>query len=165
VNTGRAGEIAARRALEDAGFVVHDANILFGQNCANIDLVVFGETAAVYIQVKTSTKPATKDYVTACGAPWTKEQLYDSAPVFNKHRQAMIASFVLLVDFQPSGSAKFFLVPPKQLEKLLRPISRAYMDRLKRDGTRRKLIRKELPRNLLRPWLNAWHLLVPLSQK
>jgi hypothetical protein len=42
-------EVQARRAIEDQGFVVHDANVLFRANCPNIDLVVFGKNAATYV--------------------------------------------------------------------------------------------------------------------
>jgi hypothetical protein len=54
----RAKEVQARRAIEDHGFVVHDANIIFRQNCPNIDLVVYAQTCAFYVQVKSSKKPA-----------------------------------------------------------------------------------------------------------
>ena len=49
-------EVQARRAIEDQGFVAHDANVLFRANCPNIDLVVFGKDAATYVQVKSSQK-------------------------------------------------------------------------------------------------------------
>jgi Holliday junction resolvase-like predicted endonuclease len=54
----RAKEVQARRAIEDHGFVVHDANIIFRQNCPNIDLVVYAQDHAFYVQVKSSKRPA-----------------------------------------------------------------------------------------------------------
>ncbi len=42
-------EVQVRRAIEDQRFVVHDANVLFRENCPNIDLVVFGKNAATYV--------------------------------------------------------------------------------------------------------------------
>jgi hypothetical protein len=48
-------EVQARRAIEDQGFVVHDANVLFRVNCPN-NLVVIGKDAATYVQVKSSQK-------------------------------------------------------------------------------------------------------------
>jgi hypothetical protein len=50
-------------SLSKDGFVAHDANVLFRANCPNIDLVVFGKDAAIYIQVKSSQKPAGSDAV------------------------------------------------------------------------------------------------------
>ena len=64
-------EVQARRAIEDQGFVAHDANVLFRANCPDIDLVVFGKTAATYVQVKASQKPAGSDTVIVDGSPWT----------------------------------------------------------------------------------------------
>ena len=40
---GRSNELLARRWIEDQGFVVHDANIVFGMNCPNIDLIVYNQ--------------------------------------------------------------------------------------------------------------------------
>src|ERR1700709_1774293 len=73
-------ERLAKRAIEDAGYVVHDANILFHKNCPNIGLVVYGPAAALYVQVKASVLPATKGSVTVCGAPWTEGQLLGRLP-------------------------------------------------------------------------------------
>jgi hypothetical protein len=64
----RAKEVQARRAIEDHGFVVHDANIIFRQNCPNIDLVVYAQAGAFYMQVKSSKKPAGAN--TICAATW-----------------------------------------------------------------------------------------------
>jgi hypothetical protein len=52
VSGWRNKELLARRAIEDRGFKVHDANMAFHQNCPNIDLIVYTKTAAVYVQVK-----------------------------------------------------------------------------------------------------------------
>jgi Holliday junction resolvase-like predicted endonuclease len=85
--SGRRGEILARRAIEDHGFTVHNANVIFGANCPNIDLIVFARTNAIYIQVKWSEKPASSDSITIDGSPWTHGQLYKNEPIFNKHDQ------------------------------------------------------------------------------
>lgn len=64
-------ELKERDAIErTCGFTVYDANVLFRANCPNIDLVVFGKTKAVYIQVKSSETPASKDGVVEDGSPW-----------------------------------------------------------------------------------------------
>lgn len=69
------GEKLARRAIEDRGFKVHDANIVFHTNCPNIDLVVFGKRGATYVQVKTSKRPAGgSKAVILDGSPWTDQQ-------------------------------------------------------------------------------------------
>ena len=62
-------EIQARRAIEDRGFRVHDANIVFGENCQNIDLIVYSKDMAQYVQVKSSENPASKDGVVIDGSP------------------------------------------------------------------------------------------------
>ena len=49
-------EIIAKRAIEDLGFDVHDANIVFRANCPNIDLIVihqeyeFASTLGFYLR-------------------------------------------------------------------------------------------------------------------
>jgi Holliday junction resolvase-like predicted endonuclease len=154
-------EKQARRAIEDRGFVVHDANVIFRANCPNIDLIVYGKTRAVYVQVKSSTTPATKDGVVIHGSPWTRAQLYDGAPLYNQHQnpEDYDASLVVIVDQQKSGARNFYIAPPKALEDLVRPRGIDFADRPKRDGTRRSInFRKELPREALAPWLEAWHL-------
>ena len=63
-------EIEARRAIEDyCGLVVHDANVLLRENCLDIDLIVLAHNAPVYVQVRSSEKPASKDHVTVSVAP------------------------------------------------------------------------------------------------
>jgi hypothetical protein len=150
-------EIYAQRAIEDQGFTVHNANIVFRANCPNIDLIVFAKAGAVYIQVKSSSNPAGKDHVVIDGSPWTEDQLSGSSPIFNK-REGFNASLIVIVDSQATGKIEYYIAPPLELEKLLLPIGRAYADRPKKDGTRRKMFRKELPREVLEPWRNAWQL-------
>ena len=90
-------ELAARRAIEDAGYHVHDANVIFGANCPNIDLVAYGKSSATYVQVKGTKRAAGKDCIIVDGSPWTEEQLHGRAPVYNKH-DGLVASHVVLVD-------------------------------------------------------------------
>lgn len=156
---GRHGEILARRAIEDLGFAVHDANIIFSANCPNIDLVVFAKTRALYLQVKWSEKPASRNAITIDGSPWTDGQLHGAAPIFNKHDHYQ-ATLVMLVDKMRDSKIDFYLAPPESLESLVRERAVAFAARPKRDGTTRSMnFRKELPRELLTPWHNAWHLL------
>ena len=153
------GERAARRAIEDQDYTVHNANILFQQHCPNIDLVVYGPHCALYVQVKTSTTPAGKDAVVVDGSPFTDAQLYADAPIFNKH-DAFFAALVLIVDVDRAGVTRFYLAPPAALEEALRQTGRAWAEHPKRDGTKRSVgFRKELPRPMLATWENAWHLL------
>jgi Nuclease-related domain len=97
--SGREGEKAAWRAIEDHGFTVHNANILFYANCRNIDLVVFGKTKAIYVQVKSSTRPSSKNSVVVEGSTWTDEQL-NGAPIYNKHDENLEAALIVIVDEQ-----------------------------------------------------------------
>jgi hypothetical protein len=153
-------EIEARRAIEDRGFVVHNANIVFRANCPNIDLVIFAKTEACYVQVKSSTKPAGSDSVIVDGSVWTHEQLYENAPIFNKHNSDFLARWIVILDTTKSGETDFYIAPPEELEKLVRAQALELAERPKRDGTRRSIaFRKELPRPLLKRWRNAWHLL------
>jgi hypothetical protein len=152
-------EIQARRAIEDEGFVVHDANLLFGTNCPNIDLVVYAKSVAFYVQVKSSEKPAGKDCVVVDGSGWTHAQLYDDAPLFNKHDHFK-ASVIVIVDRLKNGETDFYIAPPTELESLLRKRALEWASTPKRDGTVRSIkFRKELPRDELRRWHRAWHLL------
>jgi Holliday junction resolvase-like predicted endonuclease len=155
-------ETAAQRAIEDHGFVVFDANVLFRANCPNIDLVVCGKTGAIYVQVKSSETPASKDGVVVDGSPWTVDQLEKDAPIFNKHREPgnCEATFVVIVDRHKNGDVSFYIAPPDVLEKTLRKVGRAFAKKPKKDGTQRSLgFRKELSREQLAPWLEAWGLL------
>ena len=157
--SGREGETAARRAIEDHGFTVHDANILFYANCRNIDLVVFGKTKAVYVQVKSSTRPSSKNSVVVEGSTWTDDQL-NGAPIYNKHDENLEAALIVIVDEQENGTTNFYIAPPKALEDTVRESGRAWAKHPKRDGTARSLgFRKELSREQLKDWLEAWHLL------
>lgn len=156
---GREGEILARRAIEDRGFAVHDANIIFSVNCPNIDLIVFTKTGARYVQVKWSERPASSGSVTIDGSPWTEDQLYGGSPIFNKHDHYR-AEFVVLVDKLRSGEINFYIAPPVELENLVRKHAIILAERPKRDGSRRAItFRKELSREILSPWRSAWHLL------
>lgn len=158
-NSGKSSEVIARRTLEDMGYIVHDANVLFREHCPNIDLVAFSSRNAIYIQVRSSTKPSSKDGVVLDGAPWTAEQLAGAKPVFNKHKTGLQASLVLVLDHRPDGTTAFYLAPPKALETILRRLGRAFANKPKRDGTRRKMFPKEVPRSKLKRWHNAWRLL------
>ncbi len=152
-------EILAQRWIEDHGFFVHDANIIFRRNCPNMDLVVYGKYGAVYLQVKTSERPAGKDCVVIDGSPWTELQLYQGAPLFNKH-EYLHASFVLLIEVTKEIGTHFYLAPPNELEQLVRERAKIFADKPKRDGSRRSIgFRKELPRDVLSHWLNNWQIL------
>ena len=61
------------------------------------DLVVFAYDAPVYVQVKSSETPASKDHVTISGAPWTEAELYDGGPIFNKH-DGCKAGLIMILD-------------------------------------------------------------------
>jgi Holliday junction resolvase-like predicted endonuclease len=170
VHKGRKGHVVdpenlARNAIEEAGFKVHDANILFHANCPNIDLVVYGKEQAIYVQVKSSRKPAGKDGITVDGSPWTEEQLYQNAGIYNK-RDGFMARLIVLVDLATGDSPTFYIAPPVELERIARKKGKTFASKLKRDGTKRVIgFRKELSREELKPWLNAWHLLgEPLRQ-
>lgn len=155
----KAKEKQARRAIEDRGFIVHDANIVFGENCPNIDLIIYSKYMAQYIQVKSSEFPASKNSVVIDGSPWTHAQLREGAPVFNKH-DSFQAKLVVIVDKTKSGETNFYIVPPADLEVLVRARGLEFANRPKRDNTPRSInFRKELPRDVLAPWQNAWHLL------
>jgi hypothetical protein len=155
---GLAGEIQARRAIEDRGFVVHDANIIFGMNCHNIDLVVYGQSSACYVQVKASSKPAGADCV-VIGGRWTHKQLYEGAPLFNQYA-GLHCRLVVIVDTLKAGETEFYVAPPAELEQLLRSRAISWARHPKRDGTPRSIgFFKELPRPLLEQWRQAWHLL------
>ena len=151
-------ENSAKRAIEDRGFTVHDANVLFRENCPNIDLVVFGKAGAVYVQVKSSSNAATKDGVLVDGSPWTEEQLFSNAPIYNKHSSRFQASLVIIVDVLISGEFDFYVAPPKEIERLVLKRGRALIAKPKRNGERRKMFRKEVPRTDLAPWRQAWSL-------
>jgi hypothetical protein len=149
-------EVQARRAIEDQGFVAHDANVLFRENCPNIDLVVFGKNAATYVQVKSSQKPSGKDAVIVDGSIWTEDQLRDGGPIFNKYN-GFRASLIVIVASKRMGETEYYVAPPAELEKLLIPRARTFAEHPKRDGKPRSIaFRKELPRDALKPWLNAW---------
>jgi hypothetical protein len=152
-------ERLAKRAIEDAGFDVHDANIIFLANCKNIDLVVYGKREAIYVQVKSTERPAGKGNIIVDGSPWTEGQLNGKEPIFNKHCD-FEARYIVLVDMTTRSAPEFYVVSPGRLSQLVRRIGRAFAMKPKRDGTPRSIgFRKELPKALLREGLNAWHLL------
>ena len=99
--------------------------------------------------------------------PWTGAQLYESAPIFNKHNNFQ-AKFVIIVDKLKSGETNFYIAPPADLETLVRERAlEICRSALREDNTPRSIkFRKELPRDVLAPWHNAWHLLgeAPQSQ-
>jgi hypothetical protein len=156
----RRAEIEARRAIEDhCGLLVHDANVILQANCPNVDLIVFGQEAPVYVQVKSSEKPAGKDCVVIDGSPWTQGQLYEGEPIFNKHDHYK-ASIIVVLDRLKTGETDFYVAPPGPLEALLRRRAKKWAATPKRDGKPRSIgFRKELPREALEPWREAWHLI------
>ena len=157
-SNGKKGEVIVRRALEDRGYEVQDANILFRANCPNIDLVVFARDRAIYLQVKTSTRPAGKDCVIVDGSAWSEEQLYGHAPIYNKHNHYR-ASLIVVLDTADPEQIVFYIIPPNDLEAMARERSRAFAGKPKRDGSRRSIaFRKELPRTALTRWRDAWNL-------
>jgi hypothetical protein len=152
-------EVEARRAIEDrCRLIVHDANIVLRANCPNIDLVVFAYEAPVYVQVKSSERPASKDHVTISGAPWTEAELYHGEPIFNKH-DGWKAGLVVILHRVSADQPDFYIAPPDALERLVRPRAELIAAKPKKDGQPRSIaFRKELPRELLKPWKDAWHL-------
>lgn len=160
-NDTHSGETVAQRMFEDAGFVVHNANIIFQTNCANIDLVVYAPTGALYVQVKSSKSAAGRDCIVVDGSPWTEDQLWRDAPIFNKHSQATnpVAQIVAVVDRDPKlERSEIYVIPPLPLENLLRKRGRDIANTPKRDGTRRSVkFRKELSRSEMLRWKNNWH--------
>jgi len=159
MQTWKGKELIAKRAIEDQGFMVHDANIVFRENSPNIDLIVFSRTGALYVQVKSSTKPASRDAVLIDGSPWTEDQLFNGAPIFNKHGDHFQASYVVIVDTLKTGELDFYVAPPDELARVAVEVGRKFWTRPKRDGQQRKPFRKEVPRELLSEWRKAWGLL------
>jgi hypothetical protein len=160
ISKSKQAEIDTRQAIEkNCKLIVHDANIIFQQNCANIDLVVYGKSAARYVQVKCSTKPARPECVVVAGSPWTEGQLFGRDPIFNK-KDGHLASHIIIADYRKDGTLEFYIAPPDELEPLLRRRGRKIAAKPKRDGGKRSIgFRKELERDKLEPWRGAWHLL------
>ncbi len=148
-------ERAVKRAIEDRGFIVHDANILIDANCANIDLVAFGKKNAKYLQVKLSSRPATKNGVVVDGSPWNEDQLFKGAPVFNRHIHDLQAHLVVIAHATGSGFI-FYVIPPQTLQRLMLPGAQGFARKPKQDGTRRKMFRKEIPMAKLTRYKEAW---------
>ena len=135
---------------------MHDANIVFHANCRNIDLIVYGKRGAIYVQTKSTEKPAGKDCVIVDGSAWTEEQLFQGAPLFNKYGDFQ-AAYVLLVETLKDGEVHFYVAPTDELEEQARLRGREWYRKPKRDGTQRSInFRKELPREELSKYLNAW---------
>jgi hypothetical protein len=85
-----------------------------------------------------------------------EDQLRNGSPIFNK-RDGFRARLIVIVATTKTGETEYYIAPPAELEKLLIPTGRAHADRPKRDGSQRSIaFRKELPREMLKPWLNAW---------
>ena len=138
-----------------AGFEVHDANIVFRANCPNIDLIVYGKEQAIYVQVKSSERPAGKDQIIIEGSPWTDAQLYRNEAIYNK-KDGFKAKLIALVDIANRSTPAFYVVSPEELTKLVRKKGRSFAKKPKRDGNRRSIhFRKELSKEELRKWLNA----------
>jgi hypothetical protein len=159
VKPHKEAERVVRNAIEDLGYTVHDANVLFDANCPNIDLVVFGKSAAKYVQVKLSSKPATKGGTLIDGSPWTEDQLFKKAPVFNKHADAPQAHLVVIAHKEREGGFTFYVAPPEHLTRAVLPVARAFAKKPKRDGSRRKMFRKEIPLVKLARYREAWRYL------
>jgi Nuclease-related domain len=156
LHTGKHGERLVQRKLEDLGYVVHNANIIFRQNCPNIDLVVYSVSGATYIQVKSSANPAGKGSIIIDGSTWNRQQLDGTEPIYNK-KVGLRASFIVLVDLEDDAAPQFYVVPPEKLTELVRPRALEFSERPKRDGSRRSLgFRKELPKELLSAYINRW---------
>ena len=94
-----------------------------------------------------------------------RETTLRRCPIFNKHDH-LRCNLVVILDTLKTGETHFYIAPPKDLEKLVRPRARKHAKRPKRDGTKRSIaFRKELPRALLVQWRDAWHLFgAPLAQ-
>ena len=64
------------------------------------------------------------------------------------------------MDTLKTGETNFYIAPPGELEELARKRAREFAALPKRDGTQRSIaFRKELPRQVLKQWRNAWQLL------
>jgi hypothetical protein len=150
----------ARRVIEErCGLVVHDANTLVQANCPNIDLVVFAYAAPIYVQVTSPEKPASEDHVTISGEPWTEGELYHGEPIFNKH-PGWKAGLVFILDRVAPDQTDYYIAPPDLLEWLVRPRTKLHAAKPKRSGQPHSIaFSKELPRIMLLPWKNAWHML------
>lgn len=156
----RQAEVEAREAIEErCDLVVHDAKVVLRANCPNIDLVVFAHTAPIYVQITSSEKPASENYVTINEAPWTEGELYHGEPVFNKHPGPK-AGLVFISDRVTPDRTDYYIAPPELLERLVRPRAELHAAKQIRDGRWHSIaLPKELPRIMLLPWKNAWHLL------
>jgi hypothetical protein len=160
IEAAKRSEVEARLVIEErCGLVAHGADSLLRANCPNIDLVIFAHTAPIYVQVTSSGKPASEDHVTISGEPWTEGELYHGEPIFNKH-PGWKAGLVFMLDRVAPDRTNYYIAPPELLEWLVRPRAKSYAAK-RESGSQPHSIafRKELPRIMLLPWKNAWHLL------
>ena len=95
-------------------------NVILWANCPNIDLIVFADDAPVYVQVKSSEKPASKDHVIISGAPWTEDELFQGAPIFNRH-DGWKAGLIMILDRVLPDQTDYYIAPPDELARLVRP--------------------------------------------
>jgi hypothetical protein len=152
----QSAEKRVKREIEDRGYVVHDANIIFHSNCTNIDLIVYGRNSAKYVHVKSATRRASRDCVVVAGSPWTQAQL-DGDSIFNKHPQHFQASVVVIVDSVADGDVSFYIAPPEKIDKLARVVGKEFAQKPKKNGEPRSIgFRKVLLRTTLQRWLEAW---------
>jgi hypothetical protein len=160
IDSGKKAEIQARQQIENVcGLAVHDANLVLRENCPNVDLIVYAHAGAYYVQVKSTSKAAGRNCLVVDGSPWTTAQLYGEAPIFNKHHRYK-AKFVVLVGNTKLGSPEFYVAPPAELESLAKSVALKLAARPKRDGTPRSIsFRKEVPKQALQAWRDAWHLM------
>lgn len=124
---------------------------------------MYGRRRATYVQVKSSRKPAGKDCLVLDGSVWNERQLSGAAPIYNKHdgQDAFLATFIMVVDLSPGPDrSRFYIFPPEQVEQLLRRRAQLWAATPKQDGSARSIkFRKELAREELSNWEDAWHLL------
>jgi hypothetical protein len=155
------GELHAHLAIEAMGYTVENTNLTVRHNCPNVDLGIRAPSGAcAYVQVKATTNPANKDSIIVDGGAWTKEQLFDGAPIFNKTDFHLRCALVILVDMTKSvDTPDFYIIPPLELEQIVRPMGQAYANEPKRNGAARSIsFRKEVPRSSLLKWQGAWNL-------
>lgn len=152
------GEMIAKRAIEDQGYIVHNANLIFRSCCPNIDLIVYGKRRAIYVQVKSSSQIAS---VCIDGSPWTEARLNGHDPIFNKVKDTFQAELIVIVD--RASDDQIYIARPDELERGLRKAALRFADKPKRDGTKRSVrFRKHLSRAALRRWRDQWPLMADL---
>ena len=66
----------------------------------------------------------------------------------------------MILDRVSADQTDYYIAPPDELERLVRPRAALVAAKPKKDGQPRSIaFRKELPRDMLKPWKDAWHLL------